>query len=130
MAFTHTSSIGWTNGSRSIVTTKQYTGGAQQSINEAVNDSVTDLEMIIAIDVSAIKHIYIKADVDMTLETNDGTTPTDTINLKANVPYIFNADIDAYFTNLLTADVTSIFMTNASGTDGTLELEVLTDPTP
>lgn len=127
---THTASSGWTNGLRSIVSTKEYTGGLAVQLDEAVDDGETDLEIVLSIDVSAIKMIYIKADQDMTLETNDGTTPADTINLKANVPYVFNADLDQYFTNLLTTDVTSIFMTNASGTNGTLELEVLTDPTP
>lgn len=127
---THTASSGWTDGSRSIISTKEYTGGLAQELNEAVNDGATDQLIVIAIDVSAIKNIYIKADQDLTIETNNGTTPDDTINLKANVPYVFNADINSYFTNLLTTDVTALYVTNASGTDATLEMEVLTDPTP
>lgn len=127
---THTASSGWTDGSRSIISTKDYTGGLAQQLNEAVADAQTDQLIVIAIDVSEIQNIYIKADQDLTIETNNGTTPTDTINLKANVPYVFNADLDQYFTNLLTADVTALYVTNASGSNATLELEVLTDPTP
>lgn len=130
MAFTHTASSGWSNGSRSIIANKNYSSELQTSIDQAIADSETDFEIVVGIDVSQIVHIYIKCDQDITIETNDGTTPADTINLKADVPYVFNADLDAYFTDLLTTDVTSLFITNASGSTANLQLEVLTDPTP
>lgn len=127
---THTASSGWTNGLRSIISTKEYTGGLAVQLEEAIADSETDKLVVITIDVSAIKNIYLKSDQDITIETNNGTTPDDTINLKANVPYVFNADIDSYFTNLLTTDVTGFYVTNASGAIANLVCEVLTDPTP
>jgi hypothetical protein len=130
MAFTHTYSSGWSNGNRSLTSTKTYSGTSELSIDEDIADSQTDFEIICAIDISAIQNIYIKSDQDVTLETNNGGTPDDTIDLKANVPYIFNAQLDAYFTNLLTTDVTAIYITNASGAAANLQIECLTDATP
>ena len=105
------------------------TGGAQASVSESIPDSSTDLEVTFTLDVSAIQSIYIKSDEDLTLETNSGGSPTDTITLKAGVPYIWHAG--SYHTNLLTADITAnIFLTNASGSAALLEIEVVTDPTP
>lgn len=127
---THTASSGWTDGSRSIISTKDYSAGLATQLDENIADGETDKLVVIAIDVSELKNLYLKSDQDITIETNDGTTPDDTINLKANVPYPFNADLGAYFTNLLTTDVTAFYVTNASGATARLQGEVLTDPTP
>jgi len=95
---------------------------------EQVPDSSTDLEVVLAIDVSAVKAIHIQSDQDVTIETNDGTTPDDTIALKANKPYQWSTN--DYHTFVLGTDVTSIFVTNASGATATISIIVLTDPTP
>ena len=128
MSFTHTIEVNWKGAGREIKTSKNYTGNAQQSIVESVPDSSADFFVAFSLDVSEIKSIFILSSVDMTLETNDGATPIDTINLKAGKPYIWHTD--GYFTNLLTTDVTALYLTNASGGVATFELEVVTDPTP
>ena len=130
MEFTHTLKRDWVGPSgRQITADKTYSGDAQASVSQSIPDSETDFEVTFTLDVSAIQSIYIKSDQDLTLETNDGTTPTDTIDLKAGVPYIWHTG--SYFTNLLTADITAnIFLTNASGSAAKLEIEVVTDPTP
>ena len=105
------------------------TTGAKVSISEAVDDGETDLEFPnVGIDVSEVKWAYICADQDMTLETNNGAGGDDSISLLAGVPYVFGESDYAAF--ILGTDVDSIFMTNGSGTNGTITIEVGFDPTP
>lgn len=128
MAFSHEIGINWSNGSRGINAPKTYSGAAQQSLDESIPDSSTDLLVAFSLDVSAIKSIYILSDKAMTLETNNGTTPDDTISLLAGVPYIWNTD--SYDTNKLTTDITALYMTTGSVGVAQFQLEVVTDPTP
>ena len=128
MSFTHTIAKNWKGAGREILSSKKYTGNAQQSISESVPDSSSDFFVAFSCDVSEIKSIFILSAVDMTLETNDGATPIDTINLKAGIPYIWHTD--SYFTNLLGTDVTALYLTTGSVGAGTFQLEVITDPTP
>ncbi|MFQ5414660.1 MAG: hypothetical protein ACE5E6_09405 [Phycisphaerae bacterium] len=92
-----------------------------------IADAVTDQQVNIAIDVSQLKSIYILSTQNILLETNNAATPTDTINLLANVPYMWDAS--SYFTNKITADVTKMFFTNSSGATATVKIETLEDVT-
>lgn len=94
-----------------------YDGDANLDETIIPQDS-TDLLVSWAVDVSQIKCIVIEASEDMTIETNDGTTPDDTLNLLAGEPYIWHAT--SLFTNKLTVDVTELRVTNT--TAGTLAI--------
>ena len=114
---------------RSVRKELAITGDGQlPSRRVTVPDSSTDLLVNMAIDVSQLQLLYIVSDQDVTLETNDGTTPTDTINLLANKPYIWK--VGSYFANLLTADVTAFYFTNSSGAVATVDVEGVEDATP
>lgn len=95
---------------------------------EAVADSQTDYEINFDLDVSACTMFYLESDQDVTFETNNGSTPDDTISLLANTPYEWHAN--AYDSFLLTVDVTSVFITNASGSEATIYCVALFDATP
>lgn len=107
---------------------KAYTADGTQSREVAIPDGTTDDLMNIAIDFSQLRNVFLLSDQDITIETNNATTPDDTINLKANVPLIWNAD--AYFSNPFTVDVTAFYLTNSSGSAATLNVEILEDATP
>lgn len=128
MAFAHTIGINWSSGSRGIESSNAYSGAAQQSIDEAIPDSSSDLLVAFSLDVSEIKSIYILSDKDLTLETNNGGAPDDTITLVGGVPYIWHTG--SYFTNLLTTDITALYLTTGSVGEARFQLEVVTDPTP
>lgn len=110
-----------------INTSKVYSSGAVVSISESVADSVTDQLHALVVDVTQIKAVFIHADVAMTVEFNDSGTGVPTIVLVANVPYLWTTDF--YYTNLLTTDITKVYVTNASGSAGTFKFEVIVDPT-
>ena len=122
----------WQVVSGSVVVTSQKTYSAESNVTleVAVPDSTTDKEVVVAIDVSQLVSIVMVSDQDLTIETNDGDTPDDTIALAANVPYVWNADQYGYADTKLTVDVTALYLTNASGAAATFRAEILQDPTP
>lgn len=128
MAFIHTVTQRVTTPGRTVNSEKAYSGDAQESRTIAIADSVTDQLVNLTLDVSQIKSVYMVSDQDITVETNDGTTPTDTINLKADVAVLWNADIG--YSNPFTADVTALYLSNASGSAATFEMEIVHDATP
>lgn len=95
---------------------------------ETVSTGQTDYEITFALDVSACKSFYLESTQDVTFETNDGAAPDDTIALKANEPYVWHDT--SYDSFLLGTDVTSVFITNASGSTATITCVALFDPTP
>lgn len=128
MAFTHTIEVNWKGAGREILSSNNYSADAQgPSIDVDVPDSTTDKPVSFAIDKSQIKAIFMLASVDMLVETNSSSAPTDSINLKAGKPYIwFTGSLD---TNLITADVTAMFLTTGSVGAGTFQVEVVYDST-
>lgn len=97
-------------------------------VDESVANGETDYEITLAVDVSEIAALYLSSDQDVTFETNDGAAPDDTIALRANEPLLWQDN--SYYSNLLTTDITSVFITNASGTTANVEIVVLQDATP
>lgn len=108
---------------------KEYTGTGVALIDgETVANGQTDDEIIVAIDVSAVKAFYLVSDQPVTFETNSGSAADNTISLLAGVPYVWTED--SYDSFLLDTDVTSVFITNASGSTATIYLKALMDATP
>lgn len=128
MSFIHTIKQSVASATGTVETSNSYSGSSIVEVVESIAIAAADFAINIAIDVSAVKSIFILSDQDLTLETNDGTTPDDTITLKANVPYIWNAD--SYDVFLLTTDVTQLLLTNASGVIASLRVIVSQDSTP
>jgi len=129
MPFTHaiTRSVS-SSGGEGLGATNSYSAASETKLSETVADGITDKLVNIAIDVSEVKSFFILSDYAVTVETNDGGAPSNTLVLKANVPYMW--DTDSYDTFKLTVDVTKIYLTNASGSTATVEIRLIQDPTP
>lgn len=128
MSFSNTHELRVTAGGATIVKRRTFTGSQRISVSETVADSVTDGQINVAIDVSAVKSFMLVSDQAVTVETNDGTTPDDTLTLVANEPYEWTENSEHTF--LLGTDVTALFVTNASGSTATIQLEAIVDATP
>ena len=102
------------------------TGGFIQ-IDESIADATTDGEVALVLDVSQVKSFVMTCDTALTVKTNVAATPVDTINLVADVPYIYHTS--SYPAFLLTADVTKLFVTNASGGAARFQLSTTYDVT-
>ena len=89
---------------------------------------VTDRLYTIAIDVSQIKFIIMLASEDCTVEINSSSSPAPSISLKADEPYLWW--VNAPWVNVLTTDVTALYLTCA--VTGTIDftLRGIFDPTP
>lgn len=125
---TQSINLDWSAGNDSIPKKITVTADSEANYELAVADESTDLTANVAIDYSAVKLLYIVSDQDLTIETNDGDTPDDTLTLVANKPLVWFEGCG--YTNPLSADVTAVYLTNASGTDATLNIKVLQDATP
>ena len=128
MALSVTVSMSSVSGSLSVSGSKSYSGGGRVTLNSTIADSVTDQQHVVAIDVSQIQSIVIVSTQNITLETNSASVPADTIAIIAEVPYVWNTD--QYFVNLLTTDITAFYLTNASGSTATVQMECVYDDTP
>lgn len=104
------------------------TNGLLIGMDVSVAGASTDLQHFIAIDVSAVKLFVALCDRDITLETNSGGSPANTLSLTAAVPYVWRTGKADSFK--LTTDVTSIFATLAAGDPARLQIQALVDPTP
>lgn len=128
MSYSHVVQQSVTAGGVSTSKSNTYTANGRVSVAESVANGQTDYEINVDLDVSAVKSFYLVSTQDVTFETNNGATPDDTISLLADVPYVWTEE--SYDSFLLTVDVTSIFITNASGSAATITLEAIYDPTP
>ena len=128
MAFTHQIEQTWQDGltPRLVKFTEVNNGDAQESLDIPVPTSGGPHEVVQTIDVSQIQSFYMACDQAVTVEFNSGGTQG-TIVLVADVPYIFT--VNSYFANLITGDVTSLFIDNASGVIGNFVMELLYDST-
>lgn len=101
--------------------------GGVELIDESVPDSSTDLAYAIGLRAAGIKVLLLVSDQDLTIETNDGTTPDDEIELAAGVPLLWFEGCG--FDCPIGTDVTGFFLTNASGATAALQGWILQDPT-
>lgn len=115
------------SGGKTVGQVNTYSGDGRISVEATVPDATTDQLVAMSLDVSQIKTIYIVSTTALTFETNNAATPADSIALIAGVPYIWSTG--GYFTNLITTDITAVYLTNASGSAATFNLEAIYDAT-
>ncbi len=111
---------------------KEVTVSGVVLISEALADGLVDRIITCAIDYSAMQSLFVSSDQDITIELNNpggGSAAADeTWDLLADQPIDWQEGdvMDAP----LSADVTVIYVTNASGSTANLEIRVGQDPTP
>lgn len=108
-----------------IDSVRQVTGDVQVAMAPVIANGATDTEIVLGIDISEAKLVVFKADQALTVKTNSSGAPDDTLALVANIPRAWQEnDYNALF---LSADVSSIFVTNSSGSDATLQVLAIVD---
>lgn len=128
MAFTKKLRVQVDGGGESLSAEKAYSGGTRASLDEAIPAEQTDLELEFAMALTGLQMLVISATCAMTLKTNSSGDPDDTLSLVADSPYVWTADsLDAC---LITAAITSLFVSTAAGVSGTLKIEAIADATP
>lgn len=114
-----------TSGSDVRAGEETLTGGKLVRVQESVA-AASSATLAVAIDVSALKAIYLICDREMSFEFSG---PENAFMLDANKPFSWHAN-----SNLAnpfgSTDVTSILCENEENAVAVVELLVLTDPTP
>lgn len=128
MAITHTLGIQYAAGN-SVNKSVQASSGQEISIDETIPDAQTDLAVAFAAVRAKIQMLIIVSDRALTLETNSGSAADDTFTLEAGKPIIWYSGIGIAITDLFSADITGLFVTNASGGNALLQIRALIDPT-
>jgi len=105
-----------------------YSGGLAVRVQEPIAGSSTNVELKVPLLLAGLQCLVISAGVGMTIKTNSSGAPDDTLVLVANVPYVWR--IDGGVANLITHDITSLFVTVAGSVAGELRIEAIADPTP
>lgn len=84
----------------------------------------TDTLLAFTCDDATLQLLYLLSDRDITVKTNSSGAPDDTFALKAGIPLVWHKD-DPHFTNPLTAPITALYITNASGQTARVEARAL-----
>ena len=104
----------------------------KSDVSESIPDGSTDMIVLWNVDISALVSLIIGSDQDLTIETNNpggaSAAPDDTLALKADQAVDWCED--DVMTCPITADVTILYVTNASGSTATLEIRAGMDATP
>lgn len=111
---------------------EQISSGELIRIDESIPDDSTDLEVALVLDVSQLKAVYIEVEEDMTLETNNGAVPVDTMTPSPTQPTHWTlADNESGEDRCpVQTDVTALFVTKAAtGQAAMLRGRFLVDPT-
>lgn len=123
MAFTTYVTSTVTQGTFTISNTDSYTTDQVSKIQESVPTGTADQEISLAIDISKLKAFSMQASQAMTVKTNSSGSPQETFTLAAGTPVVF---VDGN-TAIFAGDVTSLFITNASGSLATFNLVAAVD---
>jgi hypothetical protein len=99
-------------------------------LSVAVTNGSTNLNLAFAMVAAKAQCFCLLADVAMTVKTNSSSSPGNIFTLAAGVPFIWPQYSGQTFKDnqgspATVVDVTSLYVTNASGTDGTLILGAL-----
>jgi len=119
------------DGGNSLSDSTTLGGSADDALEklEVTVADTTDTEITISIDFSALIFFMAVADQAMTLESNDTSTPDNTVTLAANVPVVWYTGCD-HLNPFADADVTSLFAYQTSGSSATLKIWRLHNATP
>lgn len=94
-------------------------GGTETVINTVFAGSLTNSLFAMAFVAANLQSIVLVASQPITIKTNSGSSPANTINLLAGIPLVWSKS-SAYFANPFTSDVTAWYITTtgASGLKG------------
>jgi hypothetical protein len=95
-----------------------------------VNATTNDKQVECPIDVSEVKLLYIHSDQTVTFEFNDNAGAQGTFTVTANKPVIFFTGCAWALADLLPADVTNFYISNAGATAAAVRIRILEDTTP
>ena len=132
MSITHTLTLTCNDGGEVITKNIAVTAGSAIVIDETIPTPSTNLSVALAFVRAKLQSIYILSDKALTLYTNDlgSGSPQDTFVLVANEPVVWRLGDPAFaVADIFAGNVTSLYVTNASGAEAVLRIRGIVDPT-
>lgn len=123
---THNITQSWSRSGEAVSVTVVATGSGEVNVDETIPASQTNMLITLAVDVSALKSLYISSDETLTIKTNSSGSPTDTLTITGGKPLVWYTGCG--FSCPLTGDVTVIYVTNSAA--AALKIRTLQDATP
>ena len=132
MSFTHNVTVNYTSGGATVSGSFSNTADGEDNRDVTVPsaNTLTPLLVNMNVDVSQLQSLMILSDKDISIKTNDATTPQETLTIKANVPFIYVANQGANNTLPFAGDVTALYMINAGASAASVKIRMLQDATP
>lgn len=128
MAFTGTYRQTITIDGQSFNLVSNYTEDGLTKRDPVIADGQTDKLVDLVFTRADVSMLLFQSDQDVTLEFNDNAGAAGTISLAADFPWIWHTDKeDLVLTDVITADVTALYITNASGSTANVTVRVLED---
>lgn len=126
MAFQHILTITLSGGAVNLSARQTVSGDSEQAYDIPLTASQENAEVDMDFIAANLKSIYILSDQNLTVKTNDSSSPDDTITVAANTPFAWNTVQAA--DNPFTADVSKVYLTNESSTSAArVQIEILYD---
>jgi hypothetical protein len=128
VGITHTLTLSWARNGESIAQTVQVTDDdvTEENGDFVIGPDLTDQERAIEFAVADVLALYIHSDAAISLQTNDGAAPDDTIALLADKPLVWYEGCGWDLATVFTVDVTSIFFTTGEiADDATVKVRIL-----
>lgn len=122
MSFTHTAGKSLVAGGSTVSGTKTYTGVSQVSLSTTVPIQ-SNYEIDVGFPYAKVVSFALLCDQIVTFKTNSSGSPDNTLTLVAGDVYVWNTDSQSTFK--ITADVTKLYVTNASAAVANLSMQVL-----
>lgn len=126
----HVLTLSWARSGESISQTVTVSADGEMNRNVTVNASTSDVQVECPIDVDKVQSLYIHSDQTVAFEFNDNAGAQGSFTVTANKPVIYYAGCGWDLADLLPADVTSFYISNAGGTAANVRIRVLEDNTP
>lgn len=111
MAFQDTWSTSYTQspGAQVISTSITLTGNTQENVDLNVNAN-SEVRCNVSLTRDDLQSLLIYCDQSITLKTNSSGAPQDTLNVLANVPYVWTVNTASIFACPFSNNVTAIFV--------------------
>ena len=127
MSVTHRIQFRFQRGNDVIDKTVVSASGAEGNVDELIPIAASDLLVAFVCDFSQMKSFYMVSDQDLSIDTNQAHPGIDEFDLVANEPMVWTENCG--LANPFTADVTALYVTNASGVEAKFQIRKLEDPT-
>lgn len=103
--------------------------GLSKQFSESIPESTTNGHYSFSVDVSQVKYAYLQAvGGTLTIKTNSSSVPDDTITLADGEAILWSLAADGAGKCPFSADVTTLYVTNAGSTASVLDIRVGEDP--